>query len=132
MLALCQSACDFSAVNASLDWSTIFPELTDVEWSYTRSFGEVPQALLTPPELLVLDLKRNNLSSISHLDFAAAGNLEQLDISHNSIDGTVPGGLAEDTFITVVELGFVFGLSMLRVLPPRRLNFQRLCARSRD
>lgn len=95
-------------MNASLDWSTTFPELTEVEWSYTRSFGDVPQALLSPPELLVLDLKRNNISSIAHLDFSAAGNLEQFDVSHNSIDGTVPGGLADDTFITVVELGSVF------------------------
>jgi len=99
------STCNFNLIDASLDWSTTLPELTDLEWSYTRSFGQPPQVFLTPPELLVLDLKRNSLTAIDNLDFAVAANLEQFDVSHNAIGGTIPASLAADSFITVVELG---------------------------
>ena len=38
-----ESDCDFSLIDPSLDWSTTFLELTEVEWSYTKSSGPVPQ-----------------------------------------------------------------------------------------
>ena len=81
------------------------------------------KALLSPPELLTLDLKRNSLTSIAHLDFTAAGNLEQFDVSHNTVAGTIPGPLASDSFITVVELGSV------RLHPTMR-GFVRACVRA--
>ena len=48
-------------------------------------------------------MKRNFLTDIDNLDFSVAPDLQQFDVSHNEIAGTVPNSLAADSFITVVR-----------------------------
>jgi len=77
-------------LTGSMNFISYFQDLEELNLSWNKLSGNIPESLYKCTKLRVLRLDNNNLSGIVSKDLSRLVNLRYLDLSRNSFEGHFP------------------------------------------